>query len=43
MVRTSPRRYLEKGIVRTLLLNKWILFRYHLGADPEKLADLYRR
>ena len=42
-VRTSPRRYLEKGIVRTLLLNRWILFRYHFGADPEKLAEIYRR
>ena len=41
-VRTSPRRYLEKGIVRTLLRNKWILLRYHLGADPEALARVYR-
>ncbi len=41
-VRTSPRRYLEKGIVRTLLRNKWILLRYHLGAEPEALARLYR-
>ena len=41
-VRTSPRRYLEKGIVRTLLRNKWILLRYHLGTDPETLARLYR-
>ena len=41
-VHTSPRRYLEKGIVRTLLRNKWILLRYHLGADPETLARLYR-
>jgi len=41
-VRTSPRRYLEKGILRTLLRNRWILLRYHLGADPEALARLYR-
>jgi hypothetical protein len=41
-VRTSPRRYLEKGVLRTLLVNKRLLFRYHLGASPEKLAELYR-
>lgn len=41
-VRTSARRYLENGIVRTLLRNKWILIRYHLGADPEVLARIYR-
>lgn len=42
-IRTSPRRYLEKGVLRTLLLNKWLLIRYHLGTSPEKLAELYRR
>jgi hypothetical protein len=42
-VRTSPRRYIEKGILRTVLLNKWLLVRHHLGASPEKLAELYRR
>jgi hypothetical protein len=42
-VLTSPRRYLEKGILRTLFLNKRILFRYYRGESPEKLAELYRR
>ncbi len=42
-VRTSPRRYLENGIFRTLLQNKRILFRYHRGESPEKLAEIYRR
>jgi rSAM/selenodomain-associated transferase 2 len=42
-VRTSPRRYLEKGVLRSLLRNRWILFRYHAGESPEKLAELYRR
>ncbi len=42
-VRTSPRRYLEKGILRTVLANWGILLRYHLGASPERLAGKYRR
>ncbi len=42
-VRTSPRRYLERGITRSVLRNWWILLRYHLGADPQKLAEFYRR
>ncbi|MGE5345106.1 MAG: hypothetical protein ACM3JH_04050 [Acidithiobacillales bacterium] len=42
-VRTSPRRYLEKGILRTLIRNKLILYRYYRGESPERLAELYRR
>ena len=42
-VRTSPRRYLEKGVARTVLRNWRILLRYHGGESPEKLAELYRR
>lgn len=42
-VLTSPRRYLEKGVLWTLILNKRILFRYRRGASPEKLAQLYHR
>jgi rSAM/selenodomain-associated transferase 2 len=41
-VRTSPRRYLETGVARTVLSNWRILFRYHRGEDPEVLAKLYR-
>ncbi|HQR46665.1 MAG TPA: DUF1732 domain-containing protein, partial [Thermoanaerobaculia bacterium] len=39
-VRTSPRRYLEKGILRTVLMNKRILAGYPLGKSPEELARL---
>lgn len=41
-VQTSPRRYLQKGVLRTLLQNKLILYRYYRGESPEKLAELYR-
>jgi hypothetical protein len=41
-VRTSPRRYLEKGVFRTLIRNKLILCRYYLGESPESLAEFYR-
>jgi rSAM/selenodomain-associated transferase 2 len=41
-VRTSPRRYLETGVARTVLSNWRILFRYHGGENPEVLAKLYR-
>ncbi len=42
-VRTSPRRYLEKGVLRTLVWNRLILCRYYLGESPERLAKFYRR
>jgi hypothetical protein len=41
-VRTSPRRYLERGILRTVLLNWKTLLRYRMGVDPEILAREYR-
>jgi len=42
-VRTSGRRFLQKGIVRTSLLNWRIIASYHLGVSPERLARWYRR
>lgn len=42
-VRTSPRRYLEGGVVRTVFRNWSILLHFHLGASPQSLADRYRR
>ena len=42
-VRTSPRRYLEKGVARTVLRNWRILLGYHWGESPEMLAKLYFR
>ncbi len=41
-VRTSPRRYLERGISRTVRLNWEILRRVKRGESPEWLAELYR-
>ena len=42
-VETSPRRYLEQGVLRTVLKN-WKILRKARGGDaPEQLATLYRR
>lgn len=42
-VRTSGRRFLKKGIVRTTVTNWLIIASYHLGVSPERLARWYRR
>ena len=42
-VRTSPRRYLNFGILKTWLLNQIIIVAYYLGIPPERLAGWYRR
>jgi rSAM/selenodomain-associated transferase 2/rSAM/selenodomain-associated transferase 1 len=42
-VRTSPRRYLNFGILKTWLLNQIIILAYYLGIPPERLAYWYRR
>jgi rSAM/selenodomain-associated transferase 2 len=41
-VRTSGRRFLEKGLVRTSAINWRVILGWRLGRDPEKLARLYR-
>jgi rSAM/selenodomain-associated transferase 2 len=41
-VQTSPRRYLERGVLRTVLVNWRTLFRYRRGVPPERLAEGYR-
>ena len=41
-VRTSGRRFLEKGLVRTSALNWWIIASYRVGVNPETLARWYR-
>ncbi len=40
---TSPDRYVRSGWIRRGARNLWTLTRYFLGADPEKLAQAYRR
>ena len=39
---TSGRRWKELGVVRTTLLNQWILAAYALGVAPDRLARVYR-
>lgn len=41
-VRTSGRRFLKKGVMRTSVINWTIVVAYHLGASPERLARWYR-
>jgi hypothetical protein len=41
-VETSPRRYLERGVARTVMRNWDILRRVKRGESPEKLAGRYR-
>jgi len=41
-VSTSPRRYLERGVMQTVLRNWEILRRVKRGESPERLAELYR-
>lgn len=43
MVETSGSRFLEKGVLRTVVTNWWIVARWKLGASPESLAATYRR
>ena len=40
---TSPRRWLHFGILKTWLINQWIIIAYYLGIPPERLNYWYRR
>ena len=42
-VRTSGRRFLRLGLIRTAAINWTIIAKYSRGADPEELMKLYRR
>ena len=42
-VRTSGRRFLERGVVRTSILNWLIVAAYHAGVSPARLARWYRK
>lgn len=42
-VRTSGRRFLRLGLVRTAVINWRIIAKYRRGADPAELVELYRR
>jgi rSAM/selenodomain-associated transferase 2 len=41
-VRTSGRRFLQQGVLRTTFTNWRIIVAYHLGVSPERLARWYR-
>ncbi len=41
-VQTSGRRWQRLGLVRTTLINKWVVAGYHLGWPLQKLASAYR-
>ena len=41
-VRTSGRRFLQKGVLRSSALNWLIIASYHLGVSPQRLAQWYR-
>lgn len=41
-VRTSARRFLQKGVVKTAVLNWLIIAAFHLGVSPDRLAKWYR-
>ena len=42
-VTTSARRFLQKGVLRTAVINWRIIVAWKMGADPAHLADLYRK
>jgi rSAM/selenodomain-associated transferase 2 len=41
-VRTSGRRFQLKGVIRTSVVNWLIVFAFHTGVSPERLARWYR-
>lgn len=40
---TSARRWLQHGVVKTILLMWWLRLRYFFGADPDVLVSRYYR
>ncbi|HSO61513.1 MAG TPA: TIGR04283 family arsenosugar biosynthesis glycosyltransferase [Desulfobacterales bacterium] len=39
---TSARRWQQQGILKTWLLNQWLIAAYHLGVSTDRLARWYR-
>jgi rSAM/selenodomain-associated transferase 2 len=42
-VETSARRWVELGVIKTVILMLWCRLQYFFGADPDYLSQLYRR
>jgi len=40
---SSGRRWLNFGVIKTILLMWWLRLRYYLGTDPVDLEQLYRK
>ncbi|MEH2044754.1 TIGR04283 family arsenosugar biosynthesis glycosyltransferase [Nostoc sp.] len=40
---TSARRWLQKGVLKTTLLNQIVIIAYLLGVSPERICSWYRR
>ena len=40
---TSPRRWLNHGILKTTLINQLVVLSYFMGILPDTIARLYRR
>lgn len=40
---TSPRRWLQKGVFQTTLLNQIVIIAYFLGVSPERIRSWYRQ
>jgi hypothetical protein len=40
---TSPRRWLNHGMLKTTLVNQLIVLLYYMGMSPNRIARLYRR
>ncbi len=40
---TSPRRWLNHGILKTTLINQLVVLSYFMGISPDTIARLYRR
>ena len=40
---TSPRRWLNHGILKTTLINQLIVLSYYMGISPDTIVRLYRR
>jgi hypothetical protein len=40
---TSARRWLQKGVFKTTLLNQIVIIAYLLGVSPQRIRSWYRR
>ncbi len=39
---TSPRKYLEQGVIKRVSINRLIMLLYFFGVSPHKIARMYR-